>query len=138
MVEARSEDTTLFRSLPKRRSRTTHGWSFTFLLMSPRFSQGPSTSQMLTGASNMNGRSKIGRHDALPIFAKAALAHNARLELYIPFDESTFLARSVDFADADWRKQYEWSKQDRKTRRSSDLCQSGARAQRTAGALHSF
>ena len=44
------------------------------------------------------------------LFAKAALAHDARLELYIPFDEPTFLAKSVDFADADWHKQYELSK----------------------------
>jgi hypothetical protein len=40
------------------------------------------------------------------LFAEAALARRARLELYIPFDEPTFLARSVDVADRDWRARY--------------------------------
>ena len=40
------------------------------------------------------------------LFAEAALARGARLELYIPFDEETFLERSVDFADRDWRARY--------------------------------
>jgi hypothetical protein len=40
------------------------------------------------------------------LFAEAALARSARLELYIPFDEPTFLEKSVDFADADWRARY--------------------------------
>jgi hypothetical protein len=40
------------------------------------------------------------------LFAEAALARGARLELYIPFDEPTFLEKSVDFADADWRARY--------------------------------
>jgi hypothetical protein len=40
------------------------------------------------------------------LFAEAALARGARLELYIPFDEPTFLERSVDFADRDWRARY--------------------------------
>ena len=40
------------------------------------------------------------------LFAEAALACGARLELYIPFDEETFLERSVDFADRDWRARY--------------------------------
>ena len=40
------------------------------------------------------------------LFAEACLARAMRLELYIPFDEPTFLANSVDFADADWRKRY--------------------------------
>jgi len=40
------------------------------------------------------------------LFAEAALARRARLELYIPFDEPTFLARSVDVADRDWRLRY--------------------------------
>ncbi len=40
------------------------------------------------------------------LFAEAALAHGMRLEIYIPFDEPTFLAGSVDFAGADWRARY--------------------------------
>jgi hypothetical protein len=40
------------------------------------------------------------------LFAEACLARGMRLELYIPFDELTFLANSVDFADADWHDRY--------------------------------
>jgi hypothetical protein len=40
------------------------------------------------------------------LFAEACLARNMALELYIPFDESTFLANSVDFADAGWHDRY--------------------------------
>jgi hypothetical protein len=40
------------------------------------------------------------------IFAEACLAHGMRLELYIAFDEPTFLAESVDFAGADWHERY--------------------------------
>ena len=40
------------------------------------------------------------------LFAEAALARSARLELYIPFDEATFLEKSVDFADCDWRARF--------------------------------
>src|SRR5271166_2096571 len=40
------------------------------------------------------------------LFAEAALARGARLELYIPFDEPTFLEKSVDFTDADWRARF--------------------------------
>src|SRR5271165_7070633 len=40
------------------------------------------------------------------LFAEAALARGARLELYIPFDEPTFLERSVDFAGDDWRARF--------------------------------
>ena len=40
------------------------------------------------------------------LFAEAALARGTRLELYIPFDEPTFLEKSVDFADRDWRPRY--------------------------------
>jgi hypothetical protein len=40
------------------------------------------------------------------IFAEACLARGMRLELYIPFDQSTFLAHSVDFADADWHDRF--------------------------------
>ena len=36
------------------------------------------------------------------LFAEAALARGARLELYIPFEEPTFLENSVDFAGGDW------------------------------------
>jgi hypothetical protein len=40
------------------------------------------------------------------MFAEAALACGGRLELYIPFDEPTFLEKSIDFADRDWRARY--------------------------------
>jgi hypothetical protein len=40
------------------------------------------------------------------LFAEAALARGARLELYIPLDEPAFLEASVDFADSDWRARY--------------------------------
>lgn len=40
------------------------------------------------------------------LFAEACLAHGMRLELYIPFDEPTFLANSVDFANANWHERY--------------------------------
>ena len=39
-------------------------------------------------------------------FAEAAVARSARLELYIPFEEATFLAKSVDFAGGDWRARF--------------------------------
>jgi hypothetical protein len=40
------------------------------------------------------------------LFAEECLSRNMRLELYIPFDETTFLVNSVDFADANWRDRY--------------------------------
>uniref|UniRef100_A0A973WHQ3 Uncharacterized protein n=2 Tax=Bradyrhizobium quebecense TaxID=2748629 RepID=A0A973WHQ3_9BRAD len=40
------------------------------------------------------------------LFAEAALAQGMRLEIYIPFDEPTFLASSVDFAGGNWRARY--------------------------------
>ena len=40
------------------------------------------------------------------LFAEACLDRGMQVELYIPFDEPTFLAGSVDFADADWRERY--------------------------------
>jgi hypothetical protein len=40
------------------------------------------------------------------LFAEAALARGSRLELYIPFEEPTFLEKSVDFADRDWRARF--------------------------------
>jgi hypothetical protein len=40
------------------------------------------------------------------IFAEACLARGMRLELYIPFDQPTFLSKSVDFAGADWHDRY--------------------------------
>ena len=40
------------------------------------------------------------------LFAEAALSHSARLELYIPFDESAFLKKSVDFAGNSWRNRF--------------------------------
>ena len=40
------------------------------------------------------------------LFAEVALARSAPLELYIPFDEATFLKKSVDFAGGDWRTRF--------------------------------
>jgi hypothetical protein len=40
------------------------------------------------------------------LFAEACLARGTALEMYIGFDEKTFLADSVDFANADWRDRY--------------------------------
>ena len=40
------------------------------------------------------------------LFAETCLARDMRLEIYIPFDEPTFLANSVEFADADWLDRY--------------------------------
>jgi hypothetical protein len=40
------------------------------------------------------------------LFAEASLMRGLRLDLYIPFDEPEFLAKSVDFADANWRTRF--------------------------------
>jgi hypothetical protein len=40
------------------------------------------------------------------IFAETCLARGMSLELYIPFDQATFLANSVDFADANWHDRF--------------------------------
>jgi hypothetical protein len=40
------------------------------------------------------------------IFAEACLARGTGLELYLPFDEPTFLAESVDFAAASWHDRF--------------------------------
>jgi hypothetical protein len=40
------------------------------------------------------------------LFAEACLARDMRLEIYIPFDEPTFLANSVDFAGGNWHDRY--------------------------------
>jgi hypothetical protein len=40
------------------------------------------------------------------LFAEAALRRSARLEIYIPFEEPKFLAKSVDFAGQDWRARF--------------------------------
>ena len=40
------------------------------------------------------------------LFAEAALARGVALELYLPLDEPTFIAASIDFADADWRARF--------------------------------
>jgi len=39
-------------------------------------------------------------------FAEACLARGTALEMYIGFDENTFLADSVDFANAKWRDRF--------------------------------
>jgi hypothetical protein len=40
------------------------------------------------------------------LFAEGCLARDMQLEIYLPFDESTFLASSVDFAGGDWHNRY--------------------------------
>ncbi len=40
------------------------------------------------------------------LFAEAMNSRGARLELYLPFDEPTFVERSVDFANADWHARF--------------------------------
>jgi hypothetical protein len=40
------------------------------------------------------------------LFAEACLAREMRVEIYIPFDEPTFLANSVDFAGGNWHERY--------------------------------
>lgn len=40
------------------------------------------------------------------LFAEACLAKGMRLEIYLPQDEATFLANSVDFAGGNWRNRY--------------------------------
>ncbi len=40
------------------------------------------------------------------LFAEDALARSALLEIYIPFEEPTFLENSVDFANKDWRARF--------------------------------
>ena len=40
------------------------------------------------------------------LFAEAALARGARLELYIPFEQSKFLEKSVTFAGNGWRERF--------------------------------
>jgi len=40
------------------------------------------------------------------LFAEACLARGARLELYLPFDETTFFEGSIDFANADWHHRF--------------------------------
>lgn len=44
------------------------------------------------------------------LFAEAALARGAALEIYIPFEEPTFLENSVTFADADWHARFDAAK----------------------------
>lgn len=40
------------------------------------------------------------------LFAESCRARGLRLELYIPFDEATFLSNSVDFAGPQWRDRF--------------------------------
>ena len=40
------------------------------------------------------------------LFAEACIARGMTLELYIPFDEVTFLSKSVDFADENWHDRF--------------------------------
>jgi hypothetical protein len=40
------------------------------------------------------------------LFAEASLARDMQLEIYIPFEEPTFLAKSVEFAGGNWHERY--------------------------------
>ena len=40
------------------------------------------------------------------LFAEAALARRSTLELYLPLRQEEFLAKSIDFADANWRPRF--------------------------------
>src|SRR5580693_873132 len=40
------------------------------------------------------------------LFAEAALARGVRLEIFLPFEETTFLEKSVDFAGPEWRDRF--------------------------------
>lgn len=40
------------------------------------------------------------------LFVEACLARRMRVELHIPFEEPAFLAKSVDFANANWHGRY--------------------------------
>jgi hypothetical protein len=40
------------------------------------------------------------------LFGEEAVHRGTPLEIYMPFDEPTFLEVSVDFADADWRERF--------------------------------
>jgi hypothetical protein len=40
------------------------------------------------------------------LFAEAALARGVALRIYLPFEEPTFLDKSVRFADSDWPQRY--------------------------------
>lgn len=40
------------------------------------------------------------------LFAEAALKRGAKLEIYLPFDETRFFAESVDFAGNDWHTRF--------------------------------
>ncbi|MEJ8823243.1 hypothetical protein WKW80_14550 [Variovorax humicola] len=44
------------------------------------------------------------------LFAESALARGAALEMYLPFDVSTFLPKSVTFAGGDWLSRFEAAK----------------------------
>jgi hypothetical protein len=44
------------------------------------------------------------------LFAEAALARGAALEIYIPIEEPGFLEKSVTFADADWHARFDAAK----------------------------
>lgn len=80
----------------------------------PRF---PPESEPLAAAAIEDALSKTGvRRGDLAIcggacggdllFAEACLAREMRLEIYIPFEETVFLADSVDFAGGTWRDRY--------------------------------
>jgi hypothetical protein len=40
------------------------------------------------------------------LFAEASPARSALLEIYLPFEEATFLEKSVDFANKNWRARF--------------------------------
>ena len=57
-----------------------------------------------TGADDLAISSAACGGDIL--FAEAALERDVPLRIYLPFEERTFLEKSVEFADADWSSRY--------------------------------
>jgi hypothetical protein len=80
----------------------------------PRFPADKATIAAREIAKALDGL-KIGAHDLAIcggacggdlLFAEEALAREAALELYIPFETAEFLAKSVDFAGQGWRERF--------------------------------
>jgi hypothetical protein len=61
-------------------------------------------SELDAGAADLGISSAACGGDIL--FDEAALARGVPLRLYLPFEEETFLEKSVEFADSDWPRRY--------------------------------
>lgn len=61
-------------------------------------------SELDAGAEDLGISSAACGGDLL--FAEAALERSVPLRLYLPFEEETFLQKSVEFADSDWPARY--------------------------------